>query len=37
MVDMITIQRNFAFAQKAMSTLDDIRATISNQLGKPTG
>ncbi|MCC6316093.1 MAG: flagellar hook basal-body protein [Gemmatimonadaceae bacterium] len=37
MVDMITIQRNFAFAQKALSTLDDIRATISNQLGKPTG
>lgn len=37
LVDMISISRNFAFAQKAMSTLDDIRATISNQLGKPTG
>lgn len=34
LVDLITIQRNFAFAQKALSTLDDVRATISNQLGK---
>lgn len=37
LVDMISIQRHFAFAQKAISTLDDVRATISNQLGKPTG
>ena len=37
LVDMISIQRNFAFTQKAISTLDDVRATISNQLGKPVG
>ncbi|MGQ0646122.1 MAG: flagellar hook-basal body protein [Gemmatimonadaceae bacterium] len=36
LVDMISIQRNFAFTQKAISTLDDVRATITNQLGKPT-
>lgn len=34
LVDLITIQRNFALSQKALTTLDDIRATISNQLGK---
>lgn len=37
LVDMITIQRNFAFAQKALTVLDDVRATISNQVGKPVG
>ena len=34
LVDLISIQRNFASAQKALTTLDDIRATIANDLGK---
>jgi flagellar basal-body rod protein FlgF len=34
MVDMITIQRAYQSAQKAMTTLDAVRATISNDLGK---
>ncbi len=37
LVDMISIQRNYAFVQKGLSTLDDVRATIANQLAKPTG
>jgi flagellar basal body rod protein FlgG len=32
---MITIQRHFAFAQKAITTLDEIRGTAVNDLGKP--
>jgi len=35
LVDMIGIQRAYAAVQKAVVTLDDIRDTISNQLGKP--
>lgn len=35
LVEMITIQRHFAFAQKALSTLDDTRGTAVNDLGKP--
>jgi flagellar basal-body rod protein FlgF len=34
LVDLISIQRNYAFAQKALTTIDDIRSTISNELGK---
>ena len=37
LVDLITIQRNFAFAQKMLTTLDGIRGTISNELGKVGG
>jgi flagellar basal body rod protein FlgG len=37
MVDMISIQRNYAFAQKAISVLDDIRSTITHDLAKPLG
>jgi flagellar basal body rod protein FlgG len=36
MVDMINIQRNFAFAQKVLTTLDGIRATITNEIAKPS-
>lgn len=36
MVDMIAIQRNYAFVQKGISTLDDVRATIANQLARPS-
>lgn len=35
LVDLISIQRNFAAVQRAVTTLDDIRGTISNELGKP--
>jgi flagellar basal-body rod protein FlgF len=34
MVDMIEVQRNYANVQKAMTTLDAIRGTIANDLGK---
>ena len=34
LVDLISIQRNFASAQKALSTIDDIRGTIANDLGR---
>jgi flagellar basal body rod protein FlgG len=37
LVDLITIQRNYAFAQKMLTTLDGIRGTISNELGKVGG
>ncbi len=37
MVDMISIQRHFANAQKVLTTLDGIRGTISNELGKAAG
>ncbi len=36
LVDLISIQRNYAFAQKVLTTLDGIRATISNDIGKPS-
>lgn len=35
LVDMIGINRNYAFAQKILTTLDGIRATIANDLPKP--
>ena len=35
LVDMITVQRNYGFAQKAMTTLDAVRGTITNDIGKP--
>jgi flagellar basal body rod protein FlgG len=35
LIEMITIQRHFAFAQKAITTLDEIRGTAVNDLGKP--
>lgn len=35
MVDLIAIQRSFGAVQRAVTTLDGIRDTISNQLGKP--
>ena len=35
MVDLISIQRAYAAVQKAVTTLDGIRDTISNQLGRP--
>jgi flagellar basal body rod protein FlgG len=34
MVDMISIQRNYASVQKAITTLDGIRGTIANELGR---
>jgi flagellar basal body rod protein FlgG len=34
MVDMISIQRNYASAQKVITTLDGIRGTIANELGR---
>jgi flagellar basal-body rod protein FlgF len=37
MVDMISVQRAYANAAKALTTLDGIRATISNDLGKVPG
>ncbi len=37
MVDMIAVQRNYALVQKAITTLDDIRATITQDLAKPMG
>lgn len=35
LVEMITIQRQFALAQRAASTLDDARRRAVNDLGKP--
>lgn len=35
MVDMISIQRAYSAVQRAVSTLDGIRQTISNDIGKP--
>ena len=35
MVDLISVQRAYAAVQRAVTTLDGIRDTISNQLGKP--
>lgn len=35
LVDMISIQRAYSAAQKTMTTLDEIRGTIANELGKP--
>jgi len=35
LVDLISIQRNYAAVQRAVVTLDEIRDTVSNQLGKP--
>jgi flagellar basal-body rod protein FlgF len=35
LVDLISIQRNYAAVQRAVVTLDDIRNTISNDLGRP--
>jgi flagellar basal-body rod protein FlgF len=35
MVDLISVQRAFAAVQRAVTTLDGIRETISNDLGKP--
>jgi flagellar basal-body rod protein FlgF len=35
MVELISIQRAYAAVQRAVVTLDGIRDTISNQLGKP--
>jgi flagellar basal body rod protein FlgG len=37
MVEMISIQRNYAFAQKAITVLDDVRSTIAHDLAKPLG
>lgn len=37
LVELISIQRNFADAQKVLSTLDGIRSTIVNELGKVPG
>ncbi|MEP7346641.1 MAG: flagellar hook-basal body protein [Gemmatimonadaceae bacterium] len=34
LVDLITVQRNYAFAQKVLTTLDGVRSTITNELGK---
>ncbi len=34
LVDMIEVQRNYAFAQKVLTTLDGIRSTIANDIGK---
>jgi flagellar basal-body rod protein FlgG len=35
LVDMISITRNYAFAQKILTTLDGIRSTIANDIAKP--
>jgi flagellar basal-body rod protein FlgF len=35
MVDLISVQRAYAAVQRAVTTLDGIRETISNDLGKP--
>ncbi len=35
MVDMITVQRAYGAVQKVVTTLDGIRGTIANELGKP--
>lgn len=34
-VDMISVQRAYAAVQKTMTTLDGVRQTISNEIGKP--
>lgn len=34
LVDLISIQRNYAAVQRTMVTMDEIRGTISNQLGR---
>jgi flagellar basal body rod protein FlgG len=34
LVDLIAVQRNYAFAQKVLTTLDGVRSTITNDLGK---
>lgn len=34
LVDLIAIQRNFADAQKVLTTLDNVRGTIANELGR---
>ena len=34
LVDLISIQRNYANAQKVLTVLDGIRSTITNELGK---
>lgn len=35
LVDLISIQRAYASTEKAISTLDDVRRTATNELGKP--
>lgn len=35
LVDMIEIQRAYTAVQRAVTTLDDIRSTIANEIGKP--
>jgi flagellar basal body rod protein FlgG len=35
MVDMIAVQRAYASVQKAVTTIDAIRGTAANELGKP--
>lgn len=35
LVDMISIARNYAFAQKVLTTLDGVRSTIANDIAKP--
>lgn len=35
LVDLISIQRNYSAVQRAVVTIDEIRGTISTQLGKP--
>jgi flagellar basal-body rod protein FlgG len=35
MVDLITVQRSYAAVQRTITTLDGIRHTIANDLGKP--
>jgi flagellar basal body rod protein FlgG len=35
MVDMISVQRAYAAVQKAITTLDAVRGTAVNDLGRP--
>ena len=35
MVDMIAVQRAYASVQKAVTTMDSVRGTAVNELGKP--
>ncbi len=35
LVDMISVQRAYAAVQKTVTTLDSVRQTISNEIGKP--
>ena len=35
MVDMISVQRAYAAVQKAVTTLDSVRGTAANELGRP--